>query len=135
MYAHANDIHEIDILCWFHVHIHRSRKIPVLFQNPNHHHAFPIMSTHFVMNMFACFYGLYLNPLTGGIAKFCVSTINTFSDEFKICLNLPPEQIIFVFPPAHLSYLRFLIKSSFCVNIYLYPLHSHRPQGTSIFLM
>ena len=27
------------------------------------------------MNVFACFYGLRLNPLTGGITKFCVTTI------------------------------------------------------------
>ena len=46
-----------------------------VIQNLNIHHVFPTMSAHFVMNVFTCFYGLCLNPLTGAITKFCVPTI------------------------------------------------------------
>ena len=31
MYARANGIHEIDILCWFQVHIHQPKKMLVIF--------------------------------------------------------------------------------------------------------
>ena len=50
-------------------------------------------------------------------------------------LNLPPEQMVFVFSPVHLSSLRCLVKSSFRVHICLKPLHSHRLESASIFLM
>ena len=124
MYAHANDIHEIDILCWFQVHIHQPTHMPVLFCL-----AFSTVSTNLVMNVFNCFYGLCLNPLTGVITKFCIPTIKHLLRRFKICLNLPSEQIIFVFPPVHLSSLRCTVNSSFRVNICLQLLHSHRLQS------
>ena len=122
MYDHANDIHEIDTVLvagsypstrkdagFFTFHL-KPKLSPCI---PHHVHTF--------YDECVC---LFLWPVLQSIDRWC-SYILCHHHKTPSQTSLPPEQIIFVFPPVHLSSLRCLIKSSFRVNICLQPLHSH----------
>ena len=139
MYAHDNDIHEIDMLCWFQVHIHQPKKMMVIFHL---YHLRPKLSPcvlhHAHIFCDECVYRC-LWPVPQSIDKqynwiLCCHhrTPSQTSLRYAWIYRLKKKKI---FPPVYLSISRCTVKSSFCVNICLEPLHSHCLQSTSIFLM
>lgn len=138
-YVLVNQIHETGILCWCQVRNHQTRNMWAFFYlwvlKPKPFLFVSAMSTHFVMDVLTYCYSFCFQLLISSVNKVCITTINTFSDKFNKCLNLAPEQIIFVLSPVHFASLRCFIKFSSPVNICLQILHSNLLHNASTFLM
>ena len=101
--------------------MHRPKKSPVLFclcylkSKPSP--CVSTMSTHFMMNLINCFYGLCFNPLTSGVTEFSVTIIKHLLRRVEDELEFTSWTDNFCFSPVHLSSLRCLIKFSSRANI------------------
>ena len=140
MYARANGIHEIDILCWFQVHIHQPKKILVLFQLCNFRPKLsPCVLHHAHTFCDECVYR-FLWPVPQSIDKqynwiLCLHHKTPSQTSLRYAWIYHLSKWFLLFPPVHLSSWRCIVKFSFRANICQQPLHSHCLQSTSIFLM
>ena len=113
-----------------------SKKMPVLFRLCYLKPKLSPCVLHFAHTscdeVFACFYSLCLNPLTGGITKFCVTAIKYLLRRVEDVPEFTAWTNGFCFSSS--TSLLFKMYCQVLVSR-LHPLHSNRPQSTSIFLM